>query len=201
MIPLSSIPTIIISFCTIIAALGLPPAAISYEGVGATQPLASNDDETGRALNRRVEVEVWYDEVRQKATLEEVVVQHEVKTVKVCRMETVCKLRYVEGHARRARVQNLIAPLYFESEAIDVPEQFVEQVEEGRDHGEQDGEQGQPPQQEEQRGHHGQGRNQDAGPDDAALLRHKARRYRCAAIPGKDPRRNGRNPRLEPVCR
>jgi hypothetical protein len=31
MIPLSSIPTIIISFCTIIAALGLPPAVVSAE--------------------------------------------------------------------------------------------------------------------------------------------------------------------------
>ena len=61
-------------------------------------------------MNRRVEVEVWYDEVAEKLTLEEVLVPHEIKSVKVCRMETVCKLRYVEGHARRARVQNLIAP-------------------------------------------------------------------------------------------
>ena len=112
-------------------ALALPAEGVSYSWHGDTKPVASNETEQGRALNRRVEVEVWYDEVRQQATLEEVLVEHEVETVKVCRMETVCKLRYVEGHARRARVQNLIAPLYFESEAIDVPEQFVEQVEEG----------------------------------------------------------------------
>ena len=37
-----------------------------------------------------------------------------IKRVKVCRMETVCKLRYMEGHARRARVQNLVAPLRYE---------------------------------------------------------------------------------------
>jgi flagellar motor protein MotB len=112
-------------------ALALPAEGVSYSWQGDTQPAASNETPAGMALNRRVEVEVWYDEVRQKATLEEVLVEHEAQTVKVCRMETVCKLRYVEGHARRARVQNLIAPLYFESEAIDVPEQFVEQVREG----------------------------------------------------------------------
>jgi flagellar motor protein MotB len=112
-------------------ALSLPPEGVSYSWQGDTQPAASNATEQGRALNRRVEVEVWYDEVRQQAALEEVLVEHEVETVKVCRMETVCKLRYVEGHARRARVQNLIAPLYFQSDAIDVTEQFIEQVEEG----------------------------------------------------------------------
>ena len=112
-------------------ALSLPAEGVSYSWQGDTQPAASNETAAGRTLNRRVEVEVWYDEVRQKATLEEVLVEHEVQTVKVCRMETVCKLRYVEGHARRARVQNLIAPLYFDSEAIDVPGKFVEQVREG----------------------------------------------------------------------
>jgi flagellar motor protein MotB len=109
-------------------ALALPAEGVSYSWQGDTQPAASNATEQGRALNRRVEVEVWYDEVRQQATLEEVLVEHEVETVKVCRMETVCKLRYVDGHARRARVQNLIAPLYFQSDAIEVSEQFVEQV-------------------------------------------------------------------------
>jgi flagellar motor protein MotB len=112
-------------------ALALPAEGVTYSWHGDTQPVASNETEQGRALNRRVEVEVWYDEVRQEATLEEVLVEHEVQTVKVCRMETVCKLRYVEGHAHRARVQNLIAPLYFESEAIEVPEQFIAQVSEG----------------------------------------------------------------------
>ncbi|MDJ0748635.1 MAG: OmpA family protein [Woeseiaceae bacterium] len=114
-------------------ALALPAEGVSYSWQGDTQPVASNANAQGRALNRRVEVEVWYDEVRQKATLEEVLVEHDVKTVKVCRMETVCKLRYVEGHARRARVQNLIAPLNFASEGIDVDERFVEQVRESLD--------------------------------------------------------------------
>ena len=112
-------------------ALSLPAEAVSYAWEGDTSPVASNDNETGRSRNRRVEIEVWYDEVRQQPKLEEVLVEHKVETVKVCRMETVCKLRYVEGHARRARVQNLIAPLYFDAEAIDVDAQFIENVRQG----------------------------------------------------------------------
>ena len=109
-------------------ALALPPEAISYEWAGDTSPVATNLTEEGRALNRRVEVEVWYDEVSERVSLEEFLVPHEIKRVKVCRMETVCKLRYVEGHARRARVQNLIAPLHYETEAINVDESFIERL-------------------------------------------------------------------------
>ena len=49
--------------------LALPPEAISYEWAGDTQPVASNLTEAGRALNRRVEVEVWYDEIAEKLSL------------------------------------------------------------------------------------------------------------------------------------
>jgi flagellar motor protein MotB len=108
--------------------LTLPPEAISYEWAGDTDPVASNATEAGRALNRRVEVEVWYDEVREQVALEEFLVPHEIKRVKVCRMETVCKLRYVDGHSKRARVQNLIAPLRFGEESIEVHAVFIEQV-------------------------------------------------------------------------
>jgi flagellar motor protein MotB len=111
--------------------LGLPPEAISYEWAGDLDPVASNLTEAGRALNRRVEVEVWYDESKDKLTLEEVLVPHEISRIKVCRMETVCKLRYVDGHARRARVQNLIAPLGYEAETIEVDGRFIESVRQG----------------------------------------------------------------------
>jgi flagellar motor protein MotB len=109
-------------------ALGLPPEAISYEWAGDSRPVASNATEAGRALNRRVEVEVWYDEIGERVAQQEVLVPREVKRIKVCRMQTVCKLRYVEGHARRARVQNLIAPLHFGADGIEVTPHFVEQV-------------------------------------------------------------------------
>ena len=113
--------------------LALPPEAISFEWAGDTRPVASNATEAGRALNRRVEVEVWYDEVVDKVALEEFLVPHEIKRVKVCRMETVCKLRYVDGHAKRARVQNLVAPLRYGEDAIDVTPAFIAQVQQALD--------------------------------------------------------------------
>ncbi|MDH3547176.1 MAG: OmpA family protein, partial [Gammaproteobacteria bacterium] len=57
-------------------ALALPPEAISYEWAGDTSPVATNLTEEGRALNRRVEVEVWYDEVSERVSLEEFLVPH-----------------------------------------------------------------------------------------------------------------------------
>ncbi|GAA5445296.1 hypothetical protein Misp06_03495 [Microbulbifer sp. NBRC 101763] len=43
-------------------ALALPDAMITSSGKGASQPIAANDTPKGRALNRRVEVEFWYDD-------------------------------------------------------------------------------------------------------------------------------------------
>ncbi len=60
------------------ATLALPPEAISYEWAGDTRPIGSNLTAEGQALNRRVEVEVWYDEVREKVTLEEFLVPHQI---------------------------------------------------------------------------------------------------------------------------
>ncbi len=109
-------------------ALNLPAEAISYEGMGASRPVASNATDAGRALNRRVEVEVWYDEIGEKLVEEEVILPREVSRIKVCRTETVCKLRYKQGHARRARVKNLIAPLHYDQGTLSVPEPFLQQV-------------------------------------------------------------------------
>jgi flagellar motor protein MotB len=113
--------------------LALPAEAISYEWAGDTLPVASNLTEDGRALNRRVEVEVWYDEVAEQVSLEEFLVPHQIQRLKVCRMQTVCKLRYVDGHAKRARIQNLVAPLYFDAESITVDDVFTERVRQALD--------------------------------------------------------------------
>jgi len=109
-------------------ALGLPPEAISYEGRGDTQPVASNETEDGRQLNRRVEVQVWYDEIGEKLVEKEVIVSREVNRVKVCRTETVCKLRYKEGHAHRARIRNLVAPLHYDDGMLTVTTEFQQQI-------------------------------------------------------------------------
>jgi flagellar motor protein MotB len=109
-------------------ALNLPPEAISYEGLGDSRPVASNATEEGRRLNRRVEVEVWYDEVSEKPVEKEVIVPKAVHRIKVCRTETVCKLRYKDGQSHRARIKNLIPPLHYDKGMIGVPEEFLQQV-------------------------------------------------------------------------
>ena len=108
--------------------LALAPDAITYEWAGDTQPVASNETEEGRSQNRRVEVEVWYDEVREAPTSEEVVVPDDVKRIKVCRTETLCKMRYKEGQERRARVKNLVVPLRYEDDTTPITEAFTQQV-------------------------------------------------------------------------
>ena len=109
-------------------ALNLPPEAISYEGFGDSRPVADNATEHGRRLNRRVEVQVWYDEIIEKQVEKEVIVPLEVNRIKICRTETVCKLRYKEGHSHRARVKNLIAPLHYDEGMADVPAAFLRQI-------------------------------------------------------------------------
>lgn len=112
------------------AALALPPEGVSYEWRGDRDPVGNNQTPEGRAENRRVDIEVWYDEPAERVALEEFLVPHEIKRVKACRMQTVCKLRYVEGHAKRARVQNLVAPLYYGEDSIEVTDEFVARVDE-----------------------------------------------------------------------
>ncbi|MDH5567747.1 MAG: OmpA family protein, partial [Myxococcales bacterium] len=47
-------------------ALHLPNAAVESDGRGAARPIASNETDRGRALNRRVEVEFWHDDPLQE---------------------------------------------------------------------------------------------------------------------------------------
>lgn len=109
-------------------ALKLPPEAISYDGMGEKQPLASNKTTAGRAKNRRVEVQVWYDEINEKMVEKDVVIAGEMTRIKVCRIETVCKLRYKEGHSKRARIRNLVPALQFQEGSAGVPDGFINQI-------------------------------------------------------------------------
>jgi flagellar motor protein MotB len=51
-----------------------------------------------------------------------------VKRIQVCRVETVCQMRYREGYTPRMRVRNLVAPLRYEDENIAISEAFTTQV-------------------------------------------------------------------------
>ena len=109
-------------------ALGLPPESISYEGMGESQPVASNDTTDGKAQNRRVEIEVWYDELEDKTVEKQIVVTETLNRIKVCRVETVCKLTYKEGHSKRTRVKNLVPPLHFAEDTTALPEEFQNHI-------------------------------------------------------------------------
>ncbi len=109
-------------------ALELPPESISYEGMGESHPIASNSTEAGRQLNRRMEVEVWYDEIDEKLVEKQVVISEKIKRVKVCRVEQMCKISYKAGLSKRARVKNLIAPLHFDEEASAIPAEFQQKL-------------------------------------------------------------------------
>ena len=52
----------------------------------------------------------------------------ETKLIKVCRAETVCKMRYREGQTPRTRVRNLVVPLRYEDETIPISDAFTNQV-------------------------------------------------------------------------
>src|SRR6476646_4869432 len=52
----------------------------------------------------------------------------EFKRIKVCRTETVCKMRYKEGQTPRTRVKNLVMPLRYEDETVPISDVFTKQV-------------------------------------------------------------------------
>ncbi len=111
--------------------LDLPPDAVSFDGAGDSQPIASNNTAAGKAKNRRVEVQVWYDEITEIAVEKEIIIPaKKLNRLKVCRKETVCKLSYKEGNARRARLQHLVKPLRTEVGQAGVPTEFVRQIRE-----------------------------------------------------------------------
>jgi len=55
-------------------------------------------------------------------------VPDDIKRIKVCRTEEVCKMRFKEGVTPRMRIRNLVVPLRYEDENISISEAFIRQV-------------------------------------------------------------------------
>ncbi len=79
-------------------AIQLPGEFMTYEGKGPNEPIADNDTPEGRAQNRRVEVEIWYDEIIVKV-IEEKVPAEKRKVVEnqPASMELRSRLRLPDG--------------------------------------------------------------------------------------------------------
>src|SRR2546425_193971 len=60
-------------------------------------------------------------------------VADDIKRIKVCRVQDVCKMRFKEGETPRMRVRNLVVPLSYEDENIPINEAFTRQVQQAVD--------------------------------------------------------------------
>ena len=108
-------------------ALSLPPEAISYEWAGDASPVASNLTEAGRALNRRVsKSKSGTTRFANASRSKKFLVPHQISTRESLShgngLQVALRRR---ARAKRARVQNLVAPLHYESETIDVNEKLT----------------------------------------------------------------------------
>src|SRR5262245_13060081 len=57
----------------------------------------------------------------------------DVKRIKVCRVDAVCKMRFRDGETPRTRVRNLVAPLRYQDETTPISEAFTRQVRQALD--------------------------------------------------------------------
>lgn len=111
--------------------LDLPADAVSFDGAGSAHPIADNSTVAGKQRNRRVEIQVWYDEITETTVDKKVVIPaKKLNRLKVCRKETVCKLHYKEGNSRRTRLRHLVKALHTETGQSGVPDVFIRQIRE-----------------------------------------------------------------------
>jgi len=110
--------------------LNLPEAAISYEGKGPDEPIASNDTLEGMALNRRVEVQVWFDQtVTHKQKKERFIPDPAVQRTQVCQQQIMCQRIENRDNAKRVVFEHAIAPIRFNSSQTDIPDSYVKEIE------------------------------------------------------------------------
>ncbi len=109
--------------------LKLPAGVVTYEGKGASDPIATNATSDGRALNRRVEVRIWYEETSERAIDEEIVIPPPgAKRVKVCRQQPACIIVRKVAGTRKIQLKNVIDPIRFAPGSAEVPAESIEQL-------------------------------------------------------------------------
>jgi len=96
---------------------------VSHAGLGQVN-LAKPGEPGERHLSSDQTVREWTHDPNSTAA---------PKRVKVCRTETVCKMRYREGQTPRMRVRNLVVPLRYQDETVPISESFTKQVRQALD--------------------------------------------------------------------
>jgi len=109
--------------------LRLPSSSISYEGRGASEPLGDNNTDLGKALNRRVAVEVWYDDITEEEFNEAVIVKDDAtRRIEVCRVQERCIFKRRAGVVKKAQIRHSIKPLTVTEDSLNVPGAYLQQI-------------------------------------------------------------------------
>ncbi len=109
--------------------LGLSEQAVSYEGRGSDQPLASNTTAEGMAKNRRVEIQVWYDKTTTRIVKEQKLIPAPpLFRTEICRVQAMCQRIERTAKDKRVVVENAVPPIYFDVAKSAIPEETIKQL-------------------------------------------------------------------------
>src|SRR5262245_61661079 len=92
--------------------------------VNTAKPAQINQVKPGEPVERHLSG----DQTFREWSLDPKPTSDDVKRIKVCRVETVCTMRYKEGQTPRTRVRNLVAPLRYEDDTTPISDAFTNQV-------------------------------------------------------------------------
>ncbi len=108
--------------------LDLPDKAVYWEGMGEAEPIASNLKPEGKLKNRRVEVQVWYDEVKIEK------IKKNFSRTTVCGTQPMCQTVVFDDAEKKISIEQIIepiritTPIEFEFANADIPVSTLTQV-------------------------------------------------------------------------
>src|SRR5689334_11073149 len=97
-----------------------------FVGVVVTASAGAGQNNTtrpGESVERHLSADQTFREWSQQSDSTD-----STKRIKVCREETVCKMRFKEGQTPRTRVKNLVAPFRYDDETTPISDGFIKQV-------------------------------------------------------------------------